>query len=120
MISGFIDKLMLGPFTKVSINALNQRQLKFLWTGLVLLLILVLFPPWFAYETAFGGHGAGEADFVGLHFILLSRYGIIGESPYSAVEIAYKLWLILVAVSLLLTVAGIIWFGRKGRMEKVF
>ncbi len=87
-----IRYISLGPFVRWEIWGMNTRQLRALWIALVLLLLLLLFPPWVGYNSTIDGKPVGEPLFVGFHWVLMkpSRVGLVG--PHITGEINKPLW----------------------------
>jgi len=101
-----MNTAMLGPFNRRRIPFLNEKQMKVVWLGIVVALMALFFPPWVAYESAYGGTGIGTPIFAGFHFVISSKLAVLGEAPYVIAQISWKvlgiLELCLLAVCLIL------------------
>jgi hypothetical protein len=86
-----LDRLLRGPFSQARVPWLNKRQQKVLWVGIVVELLLLLFPPWVAYDSLADGLPDGAPEFIGFHCFAASEYGVLGEAAYAAARISYEL-----------------------------
>lgn len=103
---------LLGPFNLWQPANFNLRQLRIVWVSCMLLWLLLVFPPWQAYESRSGGKGVGKPPFVGFHFLLSDDYTILREAPYMLPEISWKMVGILSCCILLVAVI-LVYFMRS-------
>ena len=83
------DRILLGPFYYIKSPLLSLAQLKVAWIGIVIFLLLMIFPPWQGYEYATGKIGQGEPHFIGFNFWCSLEYDVY--SIYTAPEVDYGL-----------------------------
>jgi hypothetical protein len=108
-----LNWLLLGPFNSIKIKKLNLGQHKALWIGMVLIVFLILFPPWIAYRYASGDQGLGDSEFVGFHFVLSTKYDVLYDAPYIIAEIDHKIQLIMIVSVLVCSFSSIFFLAKK-------
>jgi len=72
--------LLLGPFKYWCPSWLSIPQMKVLWVSLVLVALLLIFPPHVAFTSGVDGVGSGGRTFVGFHFIMSDERQVLGDS----------------------------------------
>lgn len=107
------NRLLLGPFNYIRLALFNSQQHKILWIGIVLIILLILFPPWIAYRYAIEDKGHGDSEFVGFHFVLSSKYDVLYDAPYMIAEIDHKIQLIMIVSVLVCAFSGIFYLAKK-------
>lgn len=105
--------LLLGPFNYIRFKQFNSRQHKVIWVALVLIMYVILFPPWIGFDTAMDGQGIGDYEFVGFHFLLSDQYVVLGASPYAVAEISHKTQLFLIVGIIICTLIGVLYFTKR-------
>lgn len=108
-----LNWLLLGPFNYIKIKKLNLGQHKALWIGFVLIVFLILLPPWIAYTYSINDKGIGDSEFVGFHFVLSTKYDVLYDAPYMVAEIDHKIQLIMIVSVLVCVFLGIFYLARK-------
>lgn len=108
-----INWLLLGPFNCTGFKQFNSRQHKVLWVALVLIMYVILFPPWVGFDTAMGGQGLGDSEFIGFHFLLSDQYAVLGTSPYAVAEVSHKTQLFLIVGIIICTLIGVLYFAKR-------
>ncbi len=103
---------LLGPFNFWQPAHFNLRQLRIVWVSYMLLLLLLIFPPWQGYAFGSGDKGVGKPVFVGFHFLLSDDYTILREAPYMFPEISWKM-LGMLACCIVIVAGTVVCFMRS-------
>jgi hypothetical protein len=113
-----LNWLFLGPFNYIRFNKLNLIQHKVLWIGFVLIVFLILYPPWIAYPVSINDSGIGDSDFVGFHFVLSTKYDVLYDAPYTAAKIDHKIQFTMIVIILVCASLGTLYLAKKSSSPK--
>lgn len=85
--SQILNWVLLGPFNCVKIEFFNTKQKKLIWVGILMVVFVLLFPPWIGFGWESNNKGIGDVDFIGFHFFRSSQYEVLYDAPYAIAQI---------------------------------